>query len=103
MGSTSGRPSRKMRNISAVHRPIPRTTVSRSTTSSSFIEPSRRIDGTVPSMRRLGSMNDEEVVERLTVVRGIGRWTAEMFLIFRLGRPDVLPIDDYGVRKGFQR
>ena len=63
----------------------------------------KTLDGTVPSMRRLGSMNDEEVVERLTVVRGIGRWTAEMFLIFRLGRPDVLPIDDYGVRKGFQR
>jgi 3-methyladenine DNA glycosylase/8-oxoguanine DNA glycosylase len=40
-------------------------------------------------------------VERLTVVRGIGRWTAEMLLMFRLGRPDVLPADDYGVRKGF--
>ena len=61
------------------------------------------IDGTVPQMARLRRMEDEEIVERLTVVRGIGRWTAEMFLIFRLGRPDVLPIHDYGVRKGFHR
>jgi DNA-3-methyladenine glycosylase II len=63
----------------------------------------KSLDGTVPGMRRLRAMEDEEVVERLTVVRGIGRWTAEMFLIFRLGRPDVLPVHDYGVRKGFQR
>jgi len=63
----------------------------------------KSLDGTVPAMARLRAMEDEEIVERLTVVRGIGRWTAEMFLIFRLGRPDVLPIDDYGVRKGFQR
>ena len=47
-------------------------------------------------------MPDDAIVERLTQVRGIGRWTSEMFLIFRLGRPDVLPADDYGVRKGFQ-
>ena len=46
-------------------------------------------------------MPDEEVVERLTAVRGIGRWTAEMLLMFRLGRPDVLPVGDLGVRKGF--
>ena len=46
-------------------------------------------------------MDDETVIERLTAVRGIGRWTAEMLLIFRLGRPDVLPVDDYGIRKGF--
>jgi methylated-DNA-[protein]-cysteine S-methyltransferase len=57
--------------------------------------------GAVPSLARLRRMPDDEVVERLTQVRGIGRWTAEMFLIFRLGRPDVLPADDYGVRKGF--
>jgi 3-methyladenine DNA glycosylase/8-oxoguanine DNA glycosylase len=63
----------------------------------------KSLDGTVPEMKRLRAMEDEEIVERLTVVRGIGRWTAEMFLIFRLGRPDVLPINDYGVRKGFQR
>jgi len=49
----------------------------------------------------LRTMADDEIVERLTAVRGIGRWTVEMLLIFRLGRPDVLPVDDYGVRKGF--
>jgi 3-methyladenine DNA glycosylase/8-oxoguanine DNA glycosylase len=54
-------------------------------------------------MARLRRLEDDEIVERLTVVRGIGRWTAEMFLMFRLGRPDVLPVHDYGVRKGFQR
>jgi|SRR5882672_4251132 len=62
----------------------------------------KSLDGTVPGMTRLRAMEDEEIVERLMVVRGIGRWTAEMFLMFRLGRPDVLPIDDYGVRKGFK-
>jgi len=46
-------------------------------------------------------MSDQELVERLISVRGIGAWTVEMFLIFRLGRPDVLPIHDYGVQKGF--
>jgi len=46
-------------------------------------------------------MSDEAIVEDLTQVRGIGKWTVEMFLIFRLGRPDVLPVTDYGVRKGF--
>jgi 3-methyladenine DNA glycosylase/8-oxoguanine DNA glycosylase len=61
----------------------------------------RTLDGTVPSMARIRRMNDEEIVERLTRVRGIGRWTVEMLLIFRLGRPDVLPVTDLGVRKGF--
>ncbi len=46
-------------------------------------------------------MDDEAIIEHLTQVRGIGRWTVEMFLMFRLGRPDVLPVSDYGVRKGF--
>ena len=46
-------------------------------------------------------MPDDEIIDRLTAVRGIGRWTVEMLLIFRLGRPDILPVDDYGVRKGF--
>jgi 3-methyladenine DNA glycosylase/8-oxoguanine DNA glycosylase len=55
----------------------------------------------VPTLAKVRSMTDDEIVERLTAVRGIGRWTAEMLLIFRLGRPDVLPVDDYGVRKGF--
>jgi 3-methyladenine DNA glycosylase/8-oxoguanine DNA glycosylase len=61
----------------------------------------RTLDGTVPSMARIRRMDDEEIIERLMVVRGIGRWTAEMLLIFRLGRPDVLPLSDLGVRKGF--
>jgi 3-methyladenine DNA glycosylase/8-oxoguanine DNA glycosylase len=62
----------------------------------------KSLDGTLPAMARLRAMEDEAIVERLMVVRGIGRWTAEMFLMFRLGRPDVLPIHDYGVRKGFR-
>jgi 3-methyladenine DNA glycosylase/8-oxoguanine DNA glycosylase len=61
------------------------------------------LDGTVPSLARIRRMEDEEIIERLTIVRGIGRWTVEMLLIFRLGRPDVLPVSDLGVRKGFGR
>lgn len=59
------------------------------------------LDGTVPTLARVRRMPDDEVIQRLTLVRGIGRWTVEMLLIFRLGRPDVLPIGDLGVRKGF--
>jgi 3-methyladenine DNA glycosylase/8-oxoguanine DNA glycosylase len=62
----------------------------------------RTLDGTVPGVRLLRTMGDEAIVERLTKVRGIGRWTVEMLLIFRLGRGDVLPVSDYGVRHGFQ-
>lgn len=61
------------------------------------------LDGTVPSKRALVRMADEEIIERISQVRGIGRWTVEMMLLFRLGRPNVLPVDDYGVRKGMQR
>lgn len=61
----------------------------------------RALAGEVPTLRRIRRMSDEEIVESLTAVRGIGRWTAEMLLIFRLGRPDVLPADDYGLRRGF--
>jgi 3-methyladenine DNA glycosylase/8-oxoguanine DNA glycosylase len=61
------------------------------------------LDGTVPSARALLKMNDDEIITRLTQVRGIGRWTVEMLLLFDLGRPDVWPIDDYGVRKGFAK
>ncbi len=63
----------------------------------------KTMDGTVPTLAQLRRLEDEAIVERLTAVRGIGRWTAEMLLIFHLGRPDVLPASDYGVRKGFQR
>jgi len=61
----------------------------------------RTLDGTVPSHAAIRRMSNAEIVERLTVVRGIGTWTVEMLLIFRMGRPDVLPVTDYGVRKGF--
>lgn len=61
----------------------------------------KTVDGTVPSLARIKRMSDEEAIQHLTDVRGIGRWTVEMFLMFRLGRPDVLPVSDYGVRKGF--
>ena len=61
------------------------------------------LDGTVPTKRKLAAMADEEIIERISQVRGIGRWTVEMLLLFRLGRPNVLPVDDYGVRKGMQR
>jgi O-6-methylguanine DNA methyltransferase len=62
----------------------------------------KTLDGTVPSIRTLHALEDDAIVERLVQVRGIGRWTVEMLLIFRLGRPDVLPVNDYGVRHGFQ-
>ena len=61
------------------------------------------IDGTVPSGRVLLGMSDDAIITRLTQVRGIGRWTVEMLLLFDLGRPDVWPVDDYGVRKGFAK
>ncbi len=58
--------------------------------------------GVVPKAAQLRWLHDDELVERLTAVRGIGRWTVEMMLIFRLGRPNVLPVDDLGVQKGVQ-
>jgi DNA-3-methyladenine glycosylase II len=63
----------------------------------------KTIDGTVPSARALAKMSDEEIIERLIQVRGIGRWTVEMLLLFDLGRPDVWPVHDYGVQKGFAK
>jgi methylated-DNA-[protein]-cysteine S-methyltransferase len=63
----------------------------------------RALAGEVPALADLARMEDEAIVERLTRVRGVGRWTVEMLLIFRLGRPDVLPASDLGVRKGFAR
>jgi methylated-DNA-[protein]-cysteine S-methyltransferase len=58
--------------------------------------------GIVPTLPALGAMTDDAIVDHLTQVRGIGRWTVEMLLMFRLGRPDVLPVSDYGVRQGFK-
>jgi DNA-3-methyladenine glycosylase II len=63
----------------------------------------KTIEGIVPGPRAIKDMPDEEIIERLTMVRGVGRWTVEMLLIFQLGRPDVLPADDFGVRNGFRR
>ncbi len=63
----------------------------------------RTLDGTVPPLAALRLMREDEITARLTSIRGVGRWTVEMLLIFRLGRPDVLPVGDYGIRKGFAR
>ena len=63
----------------------------------------RALDGSIPTRAKTEKLSDDEIVERLTAVRGVGRWTVEMFLIFTLGRPDVLPVDDYGVKKGFAK
>lgn len=62
----------------------------------------KTLEGVVPDRPVLETLGDDEIIERLTSVRGIGRWTVEMMLIFQLGRPDVLPIDDFGVRNGFR-
>ncbi len=62
----------------------------------------KTLDGTVPSRDALHGMDDAEIVERLTAVRGVGPWTVQMLLMFNLGRPDVLPADDLGVRHGFK-
>jgi DNA-3-methyladenine glycosylase II len=61
----------------------------------------KTLDGTVPTLARIRRMSDDDIIEHLTQVRGIGVWTVQMMLIFRLGRPDVLPTGDFAVRKGF--
>lgn len=62
----------------------------------------KTLAGVVPTSAQIVKLADEEIIERLTEVRGVGRWTVEMLLIFQLGRPDVLPVDDFGVRNGFR-
>lgn len=62
----------------------------------------RTLEGTVPERRVVARLSDEAIIERLTQVRGVGRWTAEMLLMTLLGRPDVLPLGDFGVRNGFR-
>jgi DNA-3-methyladenine glycosylase II len=62
----------------------------------------KALDGTVPSRRQSHRLSDEALIERLTSIRGVGRWTVEMLLIFTLGRPDVLPVNDFGVREGYR-
>ncbi len=61
----------------------------------------KTLSGVVPATRQFAKLTDEEIILRLTAVRGVGRWTVEMLLIFQLGREDILPVDDFGVRSGF--
>jgi DNA-3-methyladenine glycosylase II len=62
----------------------------------------KTLEGVVPASRQIVKLSDDEIIARLTEVRGVGRWTVEMLLIFQLGRSDVLPADDFGVRNGFR-
>lgn len=62
----------------------------------------KALDGIVPAAAAIQRLDDEAIIKRLIAVRGVGRWTVEMLLIFQLGRPDVLPVDDFGVRSGFR-
>lgn len=63
----------------------------------------KTLEGVVPTRRVIAKMSDHEIIQRLTTIRGVGPWTVEMLLMFTLGRPDVLPATDYGVRSGFAR
>jgi DNA-3-methyladenine glycosylase II len=58
--------------------------------------------GQLPSLDDCANLTDADIVEKLTLLKGVGKWTVEMFLIFNLGRPDVLPVHDLGIRRGFQ-
>ena len=62
----------------------------------------KTLSGVVPTSRQIVQLSDAEIIERLTQVRGVGRWTVEMLLIFQLGRENILPVDDFGVRNGFR-
>lgn len=62
----------------------------------------KTIDGVVPSEKVIHKISNEEIIERLTSIYGVGKWTVEMMLIFQMGRPDVWPVDDFGIRKGYQ-
>ena len=63
----------------------------------------KTLDGVVPDPKALAKLPDADIIERLTTIRGVGQWTVEMMLIFKLGRLDVLPVHDYGVKKGFAK
>ena len=89
--------------LATPHRKLRAAGLSRSKVAALKDLAAKTIDGTVPTARALAKMTDEEIIERLVSVRGIGRWTVEMLLLFDLGRPDVWPADDYGVRKGFAK
>jgi len=75
--------------------------LSRSKAASAIDLAQKSLSGELPTVAQLQQLDDEQIVERLTVVRGIGRWSVEMLLMFRLGRPDVLPLGDFGVKHGF--
>ena len=62
----------------------------------------KTLSGIVPTSRAIARLSDDEIITRLTTVRGVGRWTVEMLLIFKLARPDVLPADDFGIRNGLR-
>src|SRR6202142_896078 len=62
----------------------------------------KTLSGVIPTSRQIVKLSDDEIIERLTEVRGVGRWTVEMLLIFQLGRLDILPADDFGVRSGYR-
>jgi DNA-3-methyladenine glycosylase II len=89
--------------LATPHRKLRAAGLSRSKVAALKDLAAKTIDGTVPTARALACMSDDEIIARLTQVRGIGRWTVEMLLLFDLGRPDVWPVDDYGVRKGFAK
>lgn len=63
----------------------------------------KAVSGVIPKARAIRKLSNEEIIERLTTIRGVGPWTVEMLLIFTLGRPDVWPVTDFGVRKGYAR
>jgi len=62
----------------------------------------KALDGTVPTRRAAARLSDAALIERLTTIRGVGRWTVEMLLMHTLGREDILPVDDFGVREGYR-
>jgi DNA-3-methyladenine glycosylase II len=62
----------------------------------------KALDGTIPNRRQSARLDDQALIDRLTRIRGVGRWTVEMLMIFTLGRPDILPVDDFGVREGYR-
>lgn len=91
------------RMLAKSHASLRRAGLSRNKTLAVRDLAAKALDGTVPSFRVLAKLEDEAIIRQLIQVRGVGRWTVEMLLIFTLGRPDVLSLDDLGIRKGFQR
>jgi DNA-3-methyladenine glycosylase II len=94
---------RPERILAAEHKQLLATGLSRQKTAAICDLAARTCDGTVPSLDEIRLLSNEEIIARLTAVRGVGLWTVQMFLMFVLGRPDVLPAGDFGIRKGFAR